>query len=155
GMAYIERMNSIHRDLRAANILVSETLCCKIADFGLARIIENEYLAQEGAKFPIKWTAPEAINFGVFTIKSDVWSFGILLTEIITYGRIPYPGMTNPEVIRNLERGYRMPCPDMCPANIILKCWRNKPEERPTFEYLQSVLEDFYTATEKQYEPEP
>ncbi|NXG44046.1 HCK kinase, partial [Psilopogon haemacephalus] len=111
-----------------------------------------------GAKFPIKWTAPEAINFGVFTIKSDVWSFGILLTEIITYGRIPYPGMTNPEVIRNLERGYRMPCPDMCPLelyNIILKCWRNKPEDRPTFEYLQSVLEDFYTATEKQYEPEP
>ncbi|KGL80646.1 Tyrosine-protein kinase HCK, partial [Tinamus guttatus] len=111
-----------------------------------------------GAKFPIKWTAPEAINFGVFTIKSDVWSFGILLTEIITYGRIPYPGMTNPEVIRNLERGYRMPCPDMCPSelyNIILKCWRTRPEERPTFEYLQSVLEDFYTATEQQYEPEP
>ncbi|KAM8809049.1 tyrosine-protein kinase Blk [Eudromia elegans] len=158
GMAYIERMNFIHRDLRAANILVSETLCCKIADFGLARIIENEYLAQEGAKFPIKWTAPEAISFGVFTIKSDVWSFGILLTEVITYGRIPYPGMTNPEVIRNLERGYRMPCPDMCPGelyNIILKCWRTKPEERPTFEYLHSVLEDFYTATEKQYEPEP
>ncbi|OXB61914.1 hypothetical protein ASZ78_001717 [Callipepla squamata] len=95
GMAYIERMNSIHRDLRAANILVSETLCCKIADFGLARIIEDEYLAQEGAKFPIKWTAPEAINFGIFTIKSDVWSFGILLTEIITYGRIPYPGTVN------------------------------------------------------------
>ncbi|MEQ2162846.1 hypothetical protein GOODEAATRI_024102, partial [Goodea atripinnis] len=74
-----------------ANILVSETLHCKIADFGLARIIENEYTAQEGAKFPIKWTAPEAINFGTFTIKSDVWSFGILLTEIVTYGRIPYP----------------------------------------------------------------
>ncbi|XP_050804803.1 tyrosine-protein kinase Blk isoform X2 [Gopherus flavomarginatus] len=114
GMAYIERMNSIHRDLRAANILVSETLCCKIADFGLARIIENEYLAQEG--------------------------------------------MTNPEVIRNLERGYRMPCPDDCPGElytIILRCWRSKPEDRPTFEYLQSVLEDFYTATEKQYEPEP
>uniref|UniRef100_A0A7M4E251 Tyrosine-protein kinase n=1 Tax=Crocodylus porosus TaxID=8502 RepID=A0A7M4E251_CROPO len=158
GMAYIERMNSIHRDLRAANILVSEMLCCKVADFGLARIIENEYLAQEGAKFPIKWTAPEAINYGVFTIKSDVWSFGVLLTEIITYGRIPYPGMTNPEVIRNVERGYRMPCPDCCPGefySIILKCWRTRPEERPTFEYLQSVLEDFYTATEKQYEPEP
>ncbi|KYO28559.1 hypothetical protein Y1Q_0005355 [Alligator mississippiensis] len=158
GMAYIERMNSIHRDLRAANILVSEMLCCKVADFGLARIIENEYLAQEGAKFPIKWTAPEAINYGVFTIKSDVWSFGILLTEIITYGRIPYPGMTNPEVIRNVERGYRMPCPDCCPGelySIILKCWRTRPEERPTFEYLQSVLEDFYIATEKQYEPEP
>uniref|UniRef100_A0A8C5IV56 Tyrosine-protein kinase n=1 Tax=Junco hyemalis TaxID=40217 RepID=A0A8C5IV56_JUNHY len=111
-----------------------------------------------GAKFPIKWTAPEAINYGVFTIKSDVWSFGILLTEIITFGRIPYPGMTNPEVIRNLERGYRMPCPESCPGelySIILKCWRSNPEERPTFEYLQSVLEDFYTSTEKQYEPEP
>uniref|UniRef100_A0A8C5IWJ9 Tyrosine-protein kinase n=1 Tax=Junco hyemalis TaxID=40217 RepID=A0A8C5IWJ9_JUNHY len=110
------------------------------------------------AKFPIKWTAPEAINYGVFTIKSDVWSFGILLTEIITFGRIPYPGMTNPEVIRNLERGYRMPCPESCPGelySIILKCWRSNPEERPTFEYLQSVLEDFYTSTEKQYEPEP
>ncbi|KAJ6650313.1 hypothetical protein lerEdw1_013403, partial [Lerista edwardsae] len=94
GMAYIERKNYIHRDLRAANVLVSESLMCKIADFGLARIIEdNEYTAREGAKFPIKWTAPEAINYGSFTIKSDVWSFGILLYEIITFGKIPYPGM--------------------------------------------------------------
>uniref|UniRef100_A0A8D0B7B4 Tyrosine-protein kinase n=1 Tax=Salvator merianae TaxID=96440 RepID=A0A8D0B7B4_SALMN len=158
GMAYIERMNFIHRDLRAANILVSESLCCKVADFGLARITENEYLAHEGAKFPIKWTAPEAINYGVFTIKSDVWSFGILLTEMVTYGRSPYPAMTNPEVIQHLQRGYRMPCPESCPAElyaVMLKCWKNNPEERPTFEYLRSVLEDFYTATETQYEPEP
>ncbi|XP_045058432.1 tyrosine-protein kinase Blk isoform X3 [Desmodus rotundus] len=159
GMAYIEKMNSIHRDLRAANILVSETLGCKIGDFGLARIIDNEYTAQEGAKFPIKWTAPEAIHFGVFTIKADVWSFGILLMEIITYGRVPYPGMSNPEVIRNLERGYRMPRPDTCPPElyhgVIAECWRSRPEERPTFEFLQSVLEDFNTATEQQYELQP
>uniref|UniRef100_A0A8C6CP76 Tyrosine-protein kinase n=1 Tax=Moschus moschiferus TaxID=68415 RepID=A0A8C6CP76_MOSMO len=159
GMAYIEQMNSIHRDLRAANILVSEALCCKIGDFGLARIIDNEYTAQEGAKFPIKWTAPEAIHFGVFTIKADVWSFGILLMEIVTYGRVPYPGMSNPEVIRNLERGYRMPRPDSCPPElyngIIAECWRSRPEERPTFEFLQSVLEDFQTATEGQYELQP
>ncbi|KAM4042909.1 tyrosine-protein kinase Blk isoform 2-T2 [Anomaloglossus baeobatrachus] len=158
GMAYIEKKNYIHRDLRAANVLVSDILCCKIGDFGLARIIDTEYIAKEGAKFPIKWTAPESINFGVFTIKSDVWSFGILLTEIVTYGRIPYPGMTNPEVIQVLDEGYRMPCPENCSAElyvIMIKCWREKPEERPTFEYLQSVLEDFGTATEKQYEDEP
>lgn len=158
GMAYIERKNYIHRDLRAANILVSETLHCKIADFGLARIIETEYTAQEGAKFPIKWTAPEAINYGTFTIKSDVWSFGILLTEIVTYGRVPYPGMTNPEVIRNLDRNYRMPCPDACPGelyDIMTKCWMEKPEDRPTFEYLQHTLNDFFIATEGQYEMQP
>ncbi|XP_036397525.1 tyrosine-protein kinase Lck [Megalops cyprinoides] len=159
GMAFIEQKNYIHRDLRAANILVAEDLVCKIADFGLARLIEdNEYTAREGAKFPIKWTAPEAINFGTFSIKSDVWSFGILLTEIVTYGRIPYPGMTNPEVIQNLERGYRMPRPDNCPEalyNIMNICWQENPENRPTFEYLRSVLEDFFTATEQQYQTQP
>ncbi|XP_037306228.1 tyrosine-protein kinase Blk [Pungitius pungitius] len=158
GMAYIERKNYIHRDVRAANILVSDTLTCKVADFGLARIIETEYTAQEGAKFPIKWTAPEAINFGTFTIKSDVWSFGILLTEIVTYGRIPYPGMTNPEVIRCLDQLYRMPCPDGCPTelyDIMQMCWRQQPEERPTFDFLQNTLNDYFIATEGQYEVQP
>lgn len=145
-----------------------------------------------GAKFPIKWTAPEAINYGTFSIKSDVWSFGVLLTEIVTYGRIPYPGensylvlapdilkscqifrinvilsmptllpsphcsgMSNPEVIQNLERNYRMPRPENCSEglyNIMLLCWRENPDDRPTFEYLRSVLEDFFTATERQYQ---
>ncbi|XP_061198894.1 tyrosine-protein kinase Lyn isoform X3 [Neopsephotus bourkii] len=159
GMAYIERKNYIHRDLRAANVLVSDLLMCKIADFGLARVIEdNEYTAREGAKFPIKWTAPEAINYGSFTIKSDVWSFGILLYEIITYGKIPYPGMSNSDVMVALQRGYRMPRMENCPAelyDIMKTCWKDKAEERPTFDYLQSVLGDFYTATEGQYQQQP
>ncbi|KFP21695.1 Proto-oncogene tyrosine-protein kinase Yrk, partial [Egretta garzetta] len=157
GMAYIERMNYIHRDLRAANILVGDNLVCKIADFGLARLIEdNEYTARQGAKFPIKWTAPEAALFGKFTIKSDVWSFGILLTELVTKGRVPYPGMNNREVLEQVERVYRMQCPGNCPPSlheVMVQCWKREPEERPTFEYLQSFLEDYFTATEPQYQP--
>ncbi|KAI4881025.1 hypothetical protein NFI96_021795 [Prochilodus magdalenae] len=159
GMAYIEKMSYIHRDLRAANILVSESLLCKIADFGLARVIEdNEYSASEGAKFPIKWTAPEAINYGSFTIKSDMWSFGILLYEIITYGKIPYTGLSNAEVMARVQRGYRIQRPENCPSKlyeIMTSCWKAKPEERPTFEYMQSVLEDYFTATEDQYQQQP
>lgn len=157
GMAYIERMNYIHRDLRAANILVGNNLICKIADFGLARLIEdNEYTARQGAKFPIKWTAPEAAMYGRFTIKSDVWSFGILVCELVTKGRIPYPGMSNREVLEQVEKGYRMPCPSGCPPSLhdlMKQCWKGDPEERPTFEYLQSFLEDYFTATEPQYQP--
>lgn len=157
GMAYIERMNYIHRDLRAANILVGDSFVCKIADFGLARLIEdNEYTARQGAKFPIKWTAPEAALYGRFTIKSDVWSFGILLTELVTKGRVPYPGMVNREVLEQVERGFRMGCPQGCPESLheLMKlCWKKDPDERPTFEYIQSFLEDYFTATEPQYQP--
>src|SRR5665811_294840 len=71
-----------------------------------------------GTRFPIKWTAPEAANYSKFSIKSDVWSFGILLTELVTYGRIPYPGMTNAEVLHQVEHGYRMPCPPGCPDRL-------------------------------------
>ncbi|XP_023075270.1 tyrosine-protein kinase Fgr isoform X2 [Piliocolobus tephrosceles] len=157
GMAYMERMNYIHRDLRAANILVGERLVCKIADFGLARLIkDDEYNPCQGSKFPIRWTAPEAALFGRFTIKSDVWSFGILLTELITKGRIPYPGMSKREVLEQVEQGYHMPCPPGCPASLyeaMEQTWRLDPEERPTFEYLQSFLEDYFTSTEPQYQP--
>uniref|UniRef100_A0A8D2QVF0 Tyrosine-protein kinase n=1 Tax=Zosterops lateralis melanops TaxID=1220523 RepID=A0A8D2QVF0_ZOSLA len=109
-----------------------------------------------GAKFPIKWTAPEAALYGRFTIKSDVWSFGILLTELVTKGRVPYPGMVNREVLEQVERGYRMPCPQGCPESLheLMKlCWKKDPDERPTFEYIQSFLEDYFTATEPQYQP--
>merc|ERR1712051_184943 len=112
GMAHLERKGLIHRDLAARNVLIGESLITKIADFGLARVIvDNEYSAHQGARFPVKWTAPEAISFGKFTVKSDVWSFGILLMELFTFGQVPYPGMNNREVIEQVERGYRMAQP--------------------------------------------
>ncbi|EHB08970.1 Proto-oncogene tyrosine-protein kinase Yes [Heterocephalus glaber] len=157
GTAYIERMNYIHRDLRAANILTGENLMCKIADFGLARLIrDNEYSARQGEKFPIKWTAPEAVLYGRSTIKFDVWSCGILQTELVTKGRVPYPGMVNHEVLEQVEWGYRIPCPQGCPESLLELmnlCWKKDPDERSTFEYIQAFLEDYFTATEPQYQP--
>ena len=180
GMAYLESQNYIHRDLAARNVLVGENNIVKIADFGLARIIkEDEYEARVGARFPIKWTAPEAANYSKFSIKSDVWSFGILLTELITYGCIPYPGknlnrtlfnnicfsyfffsfhcitgMTNAEVLHQVEHGYRMPAPPSCPPalyEIMLETWHKDPMKRPTFETLQWKLEDFFTIEGSEY----
>ena len=155
GMAYLEAQNYIHRDLAARNILVGEHHICKVADFGLARVIDEDiYEAHTGAKFPIKWTAPEAALYNRFTIKSDVWSFGVVLYETITYGKFPYPGMTNAEVLERLPQGYRMGCPGGCPKEfhgVMLECWREDPLSRPTFESLQWRLEEFYTATEADY----
>ncbi|XP_052841033.1 LOW QUALITY PROTEIN: uncharacterized protein LOC128255461 [Drosophila gunungcola] len=155
GMAYLESQNYIHRDLAARNVLVGDGNIVKIADFGLARLIkEDEYEARVGARFPIKWTAPEAANYSKFSIKSDVWSFGILLTELVTYGRIPYPGMTNAEVLTQVEHGYRMPQPPNCEMRlyeIMLECWHKDPMRRPTFETLQWKLEDFYTSDQSDY----
>ncbi|CAG2102254.1 unnamed protein product [Medioppia subpectinata] len=157
GMAYLESQKLIHRDLAARNILVDKNKVVKVADFGLARVIEDsEYTARQGAKFPIKWTAPEAALFGKFSIKSDVWSYGILLYELTTHGQVPYPGMHNREVIEQVERGYRMPkpttteCPDSV-YNIMIHCWEAEPEKRPTFEYLYGFFDDFLVAAEPNY----
>ncbi|KAA8583245.1 hypothetical protein FQN60_015791 [Etheostoma spectabile] len=108
---------------------------------------ENVYEAREGTKFPVKWTALEAIHENKFTIKSDIWSFGILLYEIMTFGQMPYPAMTNYQVVQKLPQGYRMPCPPGCPKvmhDIMMDCWKENEQDRPTFETLQWKLEDYF-----------
>jgi len=148
GMTYLEEKNYIHRNLAARNVLVGEYLICKVADFGLACVINGDiYEAHTGAKFPIKWTAPEAALYNNFTIKSDVWSFGILLYELITYGRFPYPRMSYAQVLEALQTGYCMPCPMGCPEQlyeIMRDCWKKDAASRPTFETLQWKMEDFF-----------
>lgn len=155
GMAYLEARNYVHRDLAARNILVGEKNIVKIADFGLARLIkETEYEARVGARFPIKWTAPEAATYSKFSTKSDVWSFGIVLYEIITYGRVPYPSMSNTEVLTQVEHGYRMPAPPGCPPalyEIMYQCWHKDPLKRPTFDTLKWKLDEFFETDTNEY----
>ena len=142
GMSYLEQQNYIHCFLAARNILVGEHGTCKVADLGLGRLVDKEMY-----NFLMKWTAPEAAMYNSYTIKSDVWSFGVVLYEIITYGRPPYPGMTGREFIWKTEQGYRMPCPCNCPQkyhDIMLDCWHKDPTSRPTFETLQWQLEVFF-----------
>lgn len=147
GMAYLEANNSIHRDLAARNVLVGDGYVCKIADFGLARIIKEPVYLSDDKKIPYKWTAPEAIGHGTYSSKSDVWSFGILLYEIVTHGGIPYPGVNTGEVYDLITKeNYRMPSPPKCPQaiyNIMRACWRTEPVDRPNFKVLKDELDNY------------
>ncbi|XP_012645697.1 tyrosine-protein kinase Fer isoform X1 [Microcebus murinus] len=144
GMLYLESKNCIHRDLAARNCLVGENNVLKISDFGMSRQEDGGVYSSSGLKqIPIKWTAPEALNYGRYSFESDVWSFGILLWETFSLGVCPYPGMTNQQAREQVERGYRMSAPQHCPediSKIMMKCWDYKPENRPKFSDLQKEL---------------
>ncbi|XP_053394690.1 LOW QUALITY PROTEIN: tyrosine-protein kinase SRK3-like [Mercenaria mercenaria] len=151
GVAYMESKNYVHRNLRAANILVGDHNKVKVAGFRLARSIHESFDdSHENTKFPAKWTAPEAAFTKKISIKSDVWSYGVLLYELITFGRDPYAGMDGLVVLKRLEAGFRMdkprpyhiPCPDPY-YEIMLKCWNRIADSRPTFAFLQDYFYNY------------
>ncbi|XP_077505718.1 tyrosine-protein kinase Abl isoform X2 [Amblyomma americanum] len=147
-MSYLEARSFIHRDLAARNCLVGDCHLVKVADFGLARLMRDDtYTAHAGAKFPIKWTAPEGLAYNKFSTKSDVWAFGILLWEIATYGMSPYPGVDLTDVYHMLESGYRMECPPGCPVRVyelMRQCWQWETTDRPTFQEIHNTLENMF-----------
>ncbi|KAH8349345.1 hypothetical protein KR084_011925, partial [Drosophila pseudotakahashii] len=147
GMAYLSDMNYVHRDLAARNVLVNAQLICKIADFGLSREIENasDAYTTRGGKIPVRWTAPEAIAFRKFTSASDVWSYGVVLWEVMSYGERPYWNWSNQDVIKSIEKGYRLPAPMDCPEalyQLMLDCWQKQRTHRPTFASIVSTLDN-------------
>ncbi|XP_061300456.1 ephrin type-B receptor 4-like, partial [Pezoporus flaviventris] len=150
GMRYLALSGFVHRDLAARNILVDAQLVCKVSDFGLSRALDPEgsadptYTSSLGGKIPIRWTAPEAIAFRKFTSASDAWSYGIVMWEVMSFGERPYWDMSNQDVIRAIEHGYRLPRPPRCPPalhRLMLDCWRRDPRARPRFPALVSALD--------------
>ncbi|XP_008402573.1 ephrin type-A receptor 6-like [Poecilia reticulata] len=147
GMIYLSDMGYVHRDLAARNILVDENLVCKVSDFGMSRILEDDsesaYTAT-GGKIPIRWTAPEAIAYGKFSSASDIWSYAIVMWEVMSYGERPYWEMSNQDVILSIEEGYRLPAPIGCPValhQLMLHCWQKESSQRPSFNNVVSFLD--------------
>ncbi|KAM9355477.1 ephrin type-A receptor 7 isoform 5-T5 [Pholidichthys leucotaenia] len=156
GMRYLSDMGYVHRDLAARNILVNSNLVCKVSDFGLSRVIDDDpeavytttvtdlHFTQQGGKIPVRWTAPEAIQYRKFTSASDVWSYGIVMWEVMSYGERPYWDMSNQDVIKAIEEGYRLPAPMDCPPGLhqlMLDCWQKDRAERPKFDQIVGILD--------------
>ncbi|KAK5616775.1 hypothetical protein CRENBAI_022442 [Crenichthys baileyi] len=142
GMHYLSDKQFIHRDLAARNVLVGDNLVAKIADFGLSRG-EEVYVKKTMGRLPVRWMAIESLNYSVYTSKSDVWSFGVLLWEIVSLGGTPYCGMTCAELYEKLPQGYRMEKPKNCDDEVyelMRQCWRDRPYERPPFSQISVQL---------------
>ncbi|NXJ85483.1 FAK2 kinase, partial [Trogon melanurus] len=147
-LAYLEAINCVHRDIAVRNILVASPECVKLGDFGLSRYIEDEeYYKASISRLPIKWMSPESINFRRFTTASDVWMFAVCMWEILSYGKQPFFWLENKDVIGVLERGDRLPKPELCPPvlyTLMTRCWDYDPSERPKFKDLVCSLSDIY-----------
>ncbi|XP_043466706.1 tyrosine-protein kinase transmembrane receptor Ror [Leptopilina heterotoma] len=143
GMEYLANNHYVHRDLAARNCLVGDNLTVKISDFGLSRDIYSSdyYRVQSKSLLPVRWMPPESILYGKFTTESDVWSFGVVLWEIYSYGLQPYYGYNNQEVIDMIRSRQLLPCPEDCPTviySLMLECWSTN--RRPQFSEIHQRL---------------
>lgn len=143
----MEKNRIVHRDLAARNVLLSDHHTIKICDFGLSRDIYEQNLYQKskrGGPLPVKWMAMESLRHWVYTTQSDVWSFGVLLWEIMTLGGCPYPTISSSRIYEMLCRGYRMPRPTLCCYSlyeVMLECWHSNPANRPKFSTIKDTID--------------
>lgn len=147
GMQYLEEKRIVHRDLAARNILVASKDQVKISDFGLAQFTDSQYyyyIRTKNRKLPMKWYAPESILYGKFSTKSDVWSYGVTLWEMFSYGEDPViQGVTQENLGNELLQGKRLACPTDCPADLyqlMLLCWANDAHKRPEFRKIKDMV---------------
>ena len=144
GLDYLSKKRFVHRDIATRNCLVDSQFVCKIADFGLSRdVYESDYykIGSKSACLPVRWMPPESLLYGRFTIKSDVWSYGVLMWEVFTFATQPYFGASNQEVIDNIRRQVLLECPLLCTQeiyDIMLECWQKMPVKRP---HIGEILE--------------
>jgi serine/threonine protein kinase len=146
GMEYLSNSSFVHRDLAARNCMVSGELTVHIADFGLSRDVYSKDYYRMGTKtmLPVKWMAPESLADNIFTVKSDVWSFGVVCWEVFSLGSTPYPGVGNHEVSDYIGGGHRLKIPKLCPPeiyHIMEQCWSEDSNRRPDFSHLVLQLE--------------
>ncbi|GFO40045.1 tyrosine-protein kinase [Plakobranchus ocellatus] len=146
-MAYMEKEKFVHRNLGARNILVGEQNRVKVAGFGMTKAVDDpDFNFRRGLKMAIKWMAPEVLQYNKYSTKADVWSFGIVLMEIFTYGKEPYEDKASMEAFESVQDGYRMEKPDICPPEVytvMLSCWQSNAHSRPCFDFLNTFLHDF------------